>query len=101
MIVTSQKATPHPENKLIMSDSHFSNAFDSLSDLESSSTSFIHLKDFLTFVSERAENGENVEDHLYTAIGLLEYAIEKFDKQFAQVWREVIVNHPTETSIEE
>ena len=84
-----------------MSDSHFSNAFDSLSDLESSSTSFIHLKDFLKFVSEKAEDGENVEDHLYTAIGLLEYATEKFDKQFARVWREVIVNHPTETSIEE
>jgi hypothetical protein len=83
-----------------MSDSHYSNAFDSLSELECSSIGFIHLRDFLMFITDKAENGENVEDYLYTAIGLLEFATEKFDKQFARVWSEVLVNHPTKTPIE-
>jgi hypothetical protein len=52
------------------------------------------------FITDKAENGENVEDYLYTAIGLLEFATEKFDKQFARVWSEVLVNHPTKTPIE-
>lgn len=78
-----------------MLDPHYSAAFDSLSELECTSFSLLHLKDFLTFISDKAEDGENVEDYIYTAIGLLEFSIEKFDRQFPQVWKDVIVNHPS------
>lgn len=93
MMHTSQKAF-HNAN-LIMLDSNYSAAFDSLSELECTSISLLHLKDFLTFISEKAETGENVEDYIFTAIGLLEFSIEKFDRQFPQVWKDVIVNHPS------
>lgn len=78
-----------------MSDSHFISSIDSPNELEQLLFNFDHAKDFFKHVSEKYKNGENIEEQLDSAIGFLEFSIEKIDKQFPEVWCSVVSNHPS------
>lgn len=78
-----------------MFDPHYSEAFDKLSEMESIINDLPQVKNFLEYITLKAENGQDVETNLYALSGFLDYLQDKLDKQFAEVWATVIANHPS------
>lgn len=81
-----------------MSTDHYNKAFDSLCELEQTVNEFPHLRNYLLYVQEKAKNGEDVQAYLSVSIGIFDYLMEKFDKQFPEVWHSVITQHPSQNN---
>lgn len=78
-----------------MTTNHYNKSFDTLTELEQTINEFPHLRYYLLYVQEKAKNGEDVQAYLSVSIGIFDYLMEKFDKQFPEVWHSVITQHPS------
>jgi len=84
-----------------MFSTHYSKSFDELSKLEEEINTLINLREFLAFTIDKYNSGENIENNLESVLGFLDYATEKIDNQFPEVWAAVITNHPDRFSLED
>lgn len=78
-----------------MTNDHYNTSFVSLNELEQTINGLPQLKSYLLYVQEKAANGEDVQPYLSVAIGIFDYMMEKFDKQFPEIWHSVITLHPS------
>jgi hypothetical protein len=84
-----------------MFSSHYNKCFDELSKLEEGINSLIQLREFLAFTIDKYNSGENIESNLESVLGFLDYATERIDSQFPEVWSAVITEHPDRFSSED
>ena len=78
-----------------MYDSHYQKSFDSLSKIEEDFSYFTQIRSLLSFIIEKYDNGDDVENFLSALNGYVGYAEEKMDANFTQAWAAIIAEHPS------